>query len=135
VLFRSQAGAGDFFLGETLHNGGMVGGGSSTWSRMQPAAAFAAAPRYHNGGLPGIAANERRAILEVGEEVLSKNNPRNIRNGGGQGSTARTSMALNIINTIDAHEMVDRVLSTPAGQRTLVNAIGAKRSEVKKVLT
>ncbi|MGH8598116.1 MAG: phage tail tape measure protein, partial [Gammaproteobacteria bacterium] len=48
-----------------------------------PALAFAGAPRYHNGGVLGLAPDEVPIIGRRGEEVLTVNDPRHRANGGG----------------------------------------------------
>ncbi len=117
-----------------FHSGGMVGSGG--FARSAPASVWAGAPRMHNGGLPGLKSDERAAILQVGEEVLSKDNPRNVRNMASSGpAAAAPAQGMTIINTIDPQEVLDRALASPAGQRTLVNAISVKRAEVKKLLS
>lgn len=74
------------------HSGGTVGMGSGNHTRRVDSSIFANAPKFHSGGLPGIKPSEVPAILEEGEEVLSRDDPRNILNGGasaggGGGST------------------------------------------------
>jgi tape measure domain-containing protein len=64
-----------------FHEGGIVGS-SSAPTRSLPASAWSMAPRYHTGGISGLAPNERPAILQVGEEVLTADDPRHINNGG-----------------------------------------------------
>lgn len=66
-----------------IHGGGVVGrpGGQSR-SGISPLA-FIGAPRYHAGTVVGIKSDEQAAILQKGEEVLSKGDPRNVLNGGG----------------------------------------------------
>jgi len=54
------------------HGGGVVGKDSPTFTRAVPSSLFANAPRLHGG----LKSNERRAILEVGEEVTSKEDVR-----------------------------------------------------------
>jgi hypothetical protein len=121
-------------IGASLyHSGGMVGG-PSNWSRSMPSMAFAGAPRMHSGGMVGLGQDERTAILQVGEEVLSKRDPRNALNGGTMPAATASPQAINIVNTIDPQEVIDHALSTPAGQRSLVNAIGVRKSEIKKLL-
>lgn len=66
------------FLAGIFHDGGVVGRGGR--SRRVPALAFAGAPRLHNGGL---APNERAAVLQVGEEVITRRDPRHRDNFGG----------------------------------------------------
>lgn len=67
------------------HSGGIVSG-SGGIRRNLPAALFGVAPRYHSGGIAGLAPDEVPAILQRGEEVLTRNDPRHRDNaGGGQG--------------------------------------------------
>jgi hypothetical protein len=54
-------------LGLLFHGGGVVGQDSPAGYRIVPAAAFASAPRYHSG----IGPDERAAILQKGESVLT----------------------------------------------------------------
>ena len=114
----------------TMHNGGTVGGANG-WSQSAPAVAFAGAPRFHGGGLPGLAADEVPAILQRGEEVLAKNNPRNILNGGGtqQGQPA-APQPFTIVNTFKPEEVVAAGLS----DRAFVNYVAANKSSIKRVL-
>jgi len=65
---------------KVAHGGGIVG----RVLRYRPmteavAAAFAGAPKFHTGGL---AADEVPAILQKGEEVLTRDDPRHILNQG-----------------------------------------------------
>lgn len=53
-----------------LHSGGIAGMGGRI--RQVSPLLFGAAPRYHNGGIAGLAPNEVPAILERGEEVLTR---------------------------------------------------------------
>jgi hypothetical protein len=62
------------------HGGGTFGLGLT--SRSVPAFAFAGAPRYHTGGIAGLRPNERPAVLEAGEEVLTAKDPRHRNNLG-----------------------------------------------------
>ncbi len=62
------------------HSGGRVPGPASM---MIPAAALAAAPRFHNGGGMGLGSDEYAAVLLRGERVLNRaENPRLGRRGG-----------------------------------------------------
>ena len=49
-----------------------------------PALAFAGAPRLHDGGVLGLRSNEVPAILQRGEEVLTRGDPRHRANQGGE---------------------------------------------------
>ena len=97
------------------HSGGMIGGALPM--RPVPAAAFLGAPRYHNGGIAGFAPDERPAVLRVGEEVLTPEDPRHRRNLG--------SSAQNI--TIN--------VSAPGGDPAQVRrSIGRAASELARVV-
>ncbi|MTH95702.1 phage tail tape measure C-terminal domain-containing protein, partial [Roseibium sp. RKSG952] len=63
-----------------LHAGGIAG--TPGPSRMVPAAAFAAAPRMHGGGMAGLRHDEVPAILQRGERVLSRPEARAYDAGG-----------------------------------------------------
>lgn len=75
------------FLAGLFHDGGIVGQGGST--RAIPASLAAAgaqfAPRYHSGGIAGLAPWETLAVLKRGEEVLPADSPRHVRNFAGSG--------------------------------------------------
>ena len=123
----ASAATGGGFNGIKLHGGGIVGAGGSGTPVL--ASWFANAPRFHSGGLPGLRADEVPAILQRGEEVLSRNDARNALNGGKGGSGGVT-----IVNTIDPSEVTSIGLGTPAGQRAVINAIAANRATIKKAL-
>ena len=71
-----------FGAGNVMHSGGIVGGVQNR-TRSVPTAWFANAPRYHSGGVVGLAPDEYPAILQRNEEVLAASDPRNVLNGGG----------------------------------------------------
>lgn len=60
-------------LGSLFHDGGPVEAGAPAGrTRVVPADLFAAAPRLHDGTLPGLAPDEVPAILQTGEMVLNR---------------------------------------------------------------
>ncbi len=69
MLSGALGGAGGL-LANVLHEGGNVGGSGTR--RSVPVAAFAGAPRFHNGVNLGLASDELPAILQRGERVLSR---------------------------------------------------------------
>lgn len=74
--------AGGLFGGaKTAHTGAVIGYGGGVPRQVSPLA-FLGAPRYHNGGLPGLRHDEVALIGLKGEEMLSRNDPRNVRNAG-----------------------------------------------------
>jgi tape measure domain-containing protein len=109
----------DFFF----HDGGMV-----TTSGAKSISAFAGVKRYHSGGFPGLKSDEVPAILQTGEEVLARNDPRNAKNGGASQANVR------VINTIDAASFISQGLSTPQGEKVILNYISANRNAVRGLL-
>jgi phage-related minor tail protein len=105
------------------HSGGMAGTGPR---RQVSPLLFAGAPRYHDGGMVGIKPDERPAILQTGEEVLSRSDPRNRANGGA-GSGYR------IVNVLDP-ALVSSYLESAAGERTVLNVIGRNPGSVRQLI-
>lgn len=106
------------FLAGLFHEGGIVGEGGAT-RRVSPAL-FLGAPRLHDG----LAPDEFPAILQAGEEVLAKDDPRNAANGGG---------STRIVNVLDP-ALVQDYLTSSDGERVLVNVIQRNKGSIKQVL-
>ncbi|MFQ3623825.1 MAG: hypothetical protein SNJ73_09795, partial [Acetobacteraceae bacterium] len=81
-------------FGAIFHRGGMVGDPAP--GRSVPALAFAGAPRFHAGGLPGLRPDEVPAILQRGERVLSREE---VRRGAGvpRGASAPAQVHVTIV--------------------------------------
>lgn len=110
------------------HTGGVVGH-SGTFRMVDPAL-FGRAPRYHMGGVAGLAPDEVPTILQKGEEVLAKNDPRNVMNGGGQGQTPQSIR--NII-VFDPTLIADH-MNSAAGEKVVMNIIGRNPGRIKQLL-
>lgn len=110
------------------HTGGMVG--SIGTQRSVNPLLFVGAPRFHNGGMIGLAPNERPIIAKLGEEVLSPSDPRNAKNGGGQPAMGG---GVRIINTIDPN-LVQDFMASAAGERTILNTIERNAGAVRQKL-
>jgi hypothetical protein len=118
------------------HKGGIVGSrwiGSGNPSRRVSPVVFAGAPRFHEGGLPGLRPGEVPAILKKNEEVLNENDPRNVLNGGAQGAVSTTNNT-KIVNAIDAPSFLSAALSSAVGEKVLLNYIRANSSAVKSAI-
>ncbi len=114
-------------IGKLFHTGGVVGSGSGP-SRSINMAAFAAAPRYHEGGIAGLKPGEVPAILKRGEEVLTETDPRHMANaGGGDGGST-------IINAIDSASFVEEALKSTRGRKAILNFMRANPSAVRSAL-
>lgn len=97
------------------HNGGIVNSGGQ--QRMVSPSVFAGAARFHEGGLPGLRANEVPTILERGEEVLTRDDPRHVLNGSGGGGGGSNKFVL-----LDDRARVSEAMQTTEGESaTLVN--------------
>jgi tape measure domain-containing protein len=123
------AGAASFLSSMTAgqnHLGGIVGAVNSRKVQVDPAV-FANARRYHNGGMPGLASDEVPTILQTGEEVLSRNDPRNAMNGGGMSQRAQD---IKIVNTFDAAAVVAEGLNSAEGVRTVLNIVRQNRGSM-----
>lgn len=118
------------------HGGGMVGM-SGGRTRMVSPMAFAVAPRMHGGGLPGLGPDEVATILEKDEEVLSKESPRNILNGGAAASpSAPASGGPGYIQNILAvgDDEIALAMSGRAGSNVILNHLKANAPALRKML-
>ncbi|MBF8755520.1 phage tail length tape measure family protein [Pseudomonas guariconensis] len=143
-LVGGGAGGGGFWSGmisgmsqsmgaQTLHDGGAVTGGG--WRKNLSASLWTNAPRFHNGGAPGLASDEVAAVLQKGEYVMSKNDPDNPLNGGrGNGGGGSGGQQLVINNLLDTDTMAGRILDSQSGQKGIMNFITDNATAIKAVL-
>lgn len=119
-----------------IHSGGVVNGTLNRKRSNIDPSLFVGAPRYHEGGVPGLAANEYAAILEKNEEVLSKDNPRNILNGGNnvKGSVPEAPTPINVFNTIDQDSFANAMFSGDRAKKGVANVIRADVNTFKTIL-
>jgi hypothetical protein len=126
-----------------LHSGGVVGRGSNRTRSVSPAV-FAGAPRYHDGTVVGLKRDEQAAILQNGEEVLSKDDPRNIVNGGAAATgnmagallaaISKLKMNVKVVNAIDSGDMVSKALNTKNGESAVLNFIRSRSATIGGLL-
>lgn len=116
--------------GGVNHTGGLAGMGGTIRSGINPML-FGAAPRYHTGGVAGLGANEVPAILERGEEVLTKRDSRHVNNGGrnaGRGGNQRFIF-------VDDQRNINNYLNTPDGEEAFVRFIGQNSGRIREALS
>ncbi len=111
-----------------MHEGGPVGAFSGV--RAVDPSVFANAPRYHSGGVAGLAPNEVPAILEAGEVVI----PRDARRRGATESAAGDMYNITI-QAVDSQSFA-KMLEKGKGtlENLIVNGIqrgGSLRSAIK----
>lgn len=94
------------------HNGRVVGQQSGHTRRVS-ASVFMGAARFHSGGLPGLRADEVPAILQKGEQVLSRDDPNNVLNGGGGGASGSSRFVL-----VDDRAKVAEAMQSAEGEAT-----------------
>lgn len=137
ILNALQEGFGESFFsnagnaiasGSVFHSGGVVNRAGA--QRSVSPLLFQAAPRYHSGGIAGIRPNEVPAILQQGEEVLTRDDPRHSRNGAGGSGMGN----LKIVNAIDSTSVVEEGLKSERGTRTVMNVIRANKTAVRNML-
>lgn len=114
------------------HRGGVVG--SSGVSRAANADWFTNAPRYHGGGIAGLAPDEYPAILKRNEEVLTQSDPRNVLNGGASSAVQGKPQDVSITNYVDAQSFLSAAAATPAGRKVIMNVLSAERSTLKTLV-
>lgn len=102
--------------GATAHHAGGIAG-QGYQRRELPSYLWAAAPRYHTGGVAGLAADEVPAVLKKGEEVLTANDPRHRFNGGGEGSAEEPATRIVLV---DDSRSAEKFLESAAGERIIV---------------
>jgi hypothetical protein len=121
----------------SAHKGGVVGStrvGSGNASRKVSPAVFAGAARFHEGGIPGLKANEVPTILKKNEEVLKENDPRNVLNGGKSGAGQQAASPTKIVNAIDSASFLSAALDTAAGEKLIMNFIKANPKAVRTAI-
>lgn len=101
------------------HRGGLVGR-DRTFTRRVPMEAFANAPRYHTGGLAGFRPNEIPTILEKNEEVLTRDDPRHVLNGGGK-QPGGADMGNRFVLVDDRKNVAQAMASSEGEKVTLVH--------------
>lgn len=117
----------------TKHTGGIVGTGSRG-RRVDPSM-FIGAPRYHGGGVPGLAPGEYATILKKNEEVLTDTSPRNILNGGAAAGGAQGKpQDVSIANYVDAMSFMQAATGTAAGRKVIMNVLTAERSALRALV-
>ena len=110
--------AGRAFGVSLFHSGGVVGSSVGHKRRVDPSY-FAGAPRFHSGGLPGLRSDEVPAILQKGEQVLSRDDPNNVLNGGGGGGGGGSTRFV----LVDDRAKVAEAMTSAEGERVIVETL------------
>jgi hypothetical protein len=115
------------------HEGGVVGDVGGRSRNVSPLA-FANAPKYHSGGIAGLAPNEHAAILKKGEEVLTEADPRHRNNGGmahrrrrGYGVPTRAVLAV-------GDDEIAAAMGGGAGEKVVMYHLQRNRGALKQMV-
>jgi len=128
AISGGMGGVADGLNAVAQHSGGITGM-DGTRRSIDPSW-FMGAVRYHSGGMAGLKPNEVPAILEKGEEVLTRDDPRHANN---QGSGTQPSN-VKIVNAIDSSSIVSEGLNSSQGQKAIINFMRANKSQIKSVM-
>lgn len=115
-----------------LHGGG-IAGGLTNRSRAVSPMWFAAATRYHSGGVAGLRPNELPAILERGEEILTRSDPRHRYNMASGGDSGGTRESLTQVLAI-GEESIANAMKSASGRRVILTAIEENKETVRTML-
>ena len=118
--------------GAVAHSGAVIGVSSPSRTRSVSPALFANAPRYHTGGVVGIAPDEYPAILQKNEEVLSASDPRNIMNANKKGAGGSQSGGGVRVVLVDDRSRVADAMSGSEGESVVVQHIRANIPTIRQ---
>jgi hypothetical protein len=113
------------------HEGGIVG--SSKRRRDVSPLAFVGAPRYHNGGIAGLAPDERATILKKGEEVLTETDSRHRANGGLSPSAPAGGPPTRAVLAVGDSEIA-AAMGGGAGERVVMYHLSRNRAALKQMV-
>lgn len=100
-----------------FHSGGVVGRGAGSGSRMVSPSMFAGAQRFHSGGVLGLGPNEVPIIGLKDEEMLTRDDPRHVLNGGASGGGTN----IKNVNVFNPADVMEAALATQPGEKVLIN--------------
>lgn len=137
LIFNALANSGNPYLmaigavagGTKRHRGGVIGRSNTGQNVPIDPSWFVGAPRFHEGGLPGLRSDEVPSILQTGEEVLARNDPRNVLNGAAKGNPAGTRFVL-----VDDRSKIPEAMQSAEGEDVIVQTIRRNSATVKQML-
>jgi len=110
------------------HTGGRAGSPSGSTSRYSIVAPTAI-PRLHSGGIAGLNNNEVMRVLEKNEEVVTRNDPRHMLNGGTQAAQRSQRFVL-----VDERSRVPEAMASAEGDEVNMVWLRRNKATVKQIL-
>lgn len=101
-------------------------------SRPVNPAWFNNAPRFHEGGFPGLKSNEVPAILQTGEQVLARDDPNNVLNGTPAASKNRAGPGTRVV-LVDDRAKVPEAMQSAEGENVIMQVLRRNSSTVKQL--
>lgn len=118
-----------FGIAGLFHTGGIAG--QAKTSRSVWDGVFAGMTRYHRGGLAGLRPGEIPAILQEGEEILDRANPRHIMNGG---AVVEPKVDLQNVICMDPADWFAKGLNSRPGQKSLMSFLRANSQAIRTAI-
>lgn len=120
--------------GAIFHEGGVVGSGGAS---RTVGGSWLGAPRYHSGqAAVGMSGNEVRAVLTKGEEVLTRDDPRNVLNGAKNyrpGAAGSAGQAIRQVLVLD-EKQVPAAMQSSSGEKVILTHIKANAGTIRNLL-
>lgn len=129
LIGGSTGGLGSLFF----HSGGVVGRGGSNRKRSGGMGSWVGAPKFHGGGGLGLGKDEYKAVLKRGEEVLTEDDPRHIRNVGNDNGGGGGAPSLKQVLFLDPEQVVS-AMQGRSGTKTFLTMIRTNKETIKQVL-
>lgn len=133
-IAKSVLGASSGGLGFLFHDGGVVGSRGASRQTRTNMGSWIGAPKFHGGGGLGLRPDEYKAVLKRGEEVLTEDDPRHIRNiGTGDSGGGNSPQSLKQVLLLDP-AAVPNAMQSRAGTKSILTVIRQNAETIKQVL-
>jgi hypothetical protein len=125
IIANSMSAAGGF-------HGGGIAGAPSMFRSVSPGV-FAGAARFHRGGLAGLRPDEVPAILQRGEEILTRGDPRHRMNAGKGGDGGDMGGSIKVVGVFDPKE-IPAAMASSAGEKVILTHLARNRQAARQAL-
>lgn len=113
------------------HTGGLAGSPSGSAARFALAMPQAI-PKMHQGGVVGLKNDEVLRVLQKNEEVVTRNDPRHVLNGGTQGGGGAMAGARFVL--VDDRSKVPEAMASAQGDQVSLEFVRRNRATIKSML-
>lgn len=113
------------------HTGGLAGSPSGSTARFALAMPQAI-PKMHQGGVVGLKNDEVLRVLQKNEEVVTRNDPRHVLNGGMQGGGGVSRGMRTVI--VDDRSKIPEAMASAEGDHVNIEFIRRNRATIKSML-